>query len=123
MRLLRQLDRCRAYLPGLAERLDRPGAAFLDVDTGAAGIVIAMCRVHAGLRAVGLDISASAVTDCSPSIYLAIGTKRLDSGDNPYLDYSQVSPRLQQVCGPYTIAAGLAVYEQHLGLDPCDCPG
>lgn len=56
------LERCRAYLPGGLKRLDRPGAAFLDVGTGAAGIVIAMCRAHDGVRAVGLDISAAAVT-------------------------------------------------------------
>jgi predicted O-methyltransferase YrrM len=56
------LDRCGPYLPGLAERMEMPGAAFLDVGTGAAGAVIAMCRAHAGLRAVGLDISAPAVT-------------------------------------------------------------
>jgi hypothetical protein len=39
-----------------------------------------------------------------------------ECGDNPYLDYSQISPRLQQIRGPYTLAAGLAAYEQHLGL-------
>ena len=60
--VLSLLDRCRPYLPGLTERLDRPGAAFLDVGTGAAGAVIAMCRAHPGLRAVGVDISALAVT-------------------------------------------------------------
>jgi hypothetical protein len=37
-------------------------------------------------------------------------------GDNPYLDYSQLSPRLQKTRGPYAIAAGLAAYEHHLGL-------
>ena len=35
-------------------------------------------------------------------------------GDDPYLDYSQVLPRLQKIRGPYTIAAGLAAYEKHL---------
>jgi hypothetical protein len=45
-----------------------------------------------------------------------------ECGDNPYLDYSQVSPRLQQIRGPYPIAEGLAAYEQHLGLTTCDCP-
>jgi hypothetical protein len=44
-----------------------------------------------------------------------------ECGDNPYLDYSQISPRLQQIRGPYTIAEGLAAYERHLGLT-CDCP-
>ena len=46
-----------------------------------------------------------------------------ECGDNPYLDYSQISPRLQQIRGPYTIAEGLTAYEQHLGLGTCDCPG
>src|ERR1039457_3658506 len=39
-----------------------------------------------------------------------------DCGDNPRLDYSQVSPRLQWIRGPYSMAAGLAAYEQHLRL-------
>ena len=37
-------------------------------------------------------------------------------GDDPYLDYSQLSPRLQKIRGPYAIAAGVAAYEEHLGL-------
>jgi hypothetical protein len=37
-------------------------------------------------------------------------------GDHPYLDYREVSPRLQQIRGPYTMEAGLAAYEAHLGL-------
>ena len=45
-----------------------------------------------------------------------------ECGDNPRLGYSEVSPRLQQIRGPYTIAEGLAAYEQHLGLSICDCP-
>jgi hypothetical protein len=39
-----------------------------------------------------------------------------DCGDDPGLDYREVSPRLQLVRGPYPIAAGVAAYEQHLGL-------
>jgi hypothetical protein len=35
-------------------------------------------------------------------------------GDHPYLDYSQVSPRLQRLRGPRTLTAGLAAYEEHL---------
>ena len=38
-------------------------------------------------------------------------------GDHPYLDYSQIPPRLQQIRGPYTLEAGLAAYENHLGLE------
>jgi hypothetical protein len=38
-------------------------------------------------------------------------------GDHPYLDYSQVSPQLQRLRGPFnTIEAGLAAYDAHLGL-------
>jgi hypothetical protein len=40
-----------------------------------------------------------------------------DCGDYPDLDFSQVSPRLQRLRGPYnTIEAGLAAYHEHLGL-------
>jgi hypothetical protein len=37
-------------------------------------------------------------------------------GDHPYLDYSEISPRLQRICGPCTLHAGVAAYEKHLGL-------
>ncbi len=39
-------------------------------------------------------------------------------GDHPYLDYSEVSPRLQRIRGPYPMGEGLAVYAGHLGLVP-----
>ena len=39
-----------------------------------------------------------------------------DCGDDPDLDYSEISPRLQQVRGPYPIAAGVAAYERHVEL-------
>ena len=39
-----------------------------------------------------------------------------DCGDHPYLDYSEVSPELQRVRGPYPIADGIAAYEQHRRL-------
>ena len=65
------LENCRPYLPELSERLDQPGAAFLDVGAGAAGIVIAMCRAHVGLHAVGLDISEAAVTTAREQVAAA----------------------------------------------------
>jgi len=37
-------------------------------------------------------------------------------GDHPYLDYSEVAPRLQWLRGPRTLQAALAVYHKHLGL-------
>jgi len=39
-----------------------------------------------------------------------------ECGDHPYLDYSQISHRLQQIRGPYTMRESLAAYEKHLGL-------
>ena len=44
-------------------------------------------------------------------------------GDHPYLDYSQVFPRLQQIRGPHQIQAGLAASEQHRGLHQQPAPG
>ena len=43
---------------------------------------------------------------------------RCDCGDHPDLDYREVSPELQRIRGPCPIAAGVAVYAKHLGLDP-----
>jgi hypothetical protein len=37
-----------------------------------------------------------------------------DCGDNPYLDYSEISPRLQRLRGPYTLPEGVAAYQEHL---------
>ena len=39
-----------------------------------------------------------------------------DCGDDPDLDYREVSPRLQLVRGPYPIADGVTAYDQHLRL-------
>ena len=36
--------------------------------------------------------------------------------DHPDLDYSEVSPELQRVRGPYPIAADIATYQKHLRL-------
>jgi hypothetical protein len=37
-----------------------------------------------------------------------------DCGDDPGLDYRHVSPQLQQIRGPYPIAAGVAAYDKHV---------
>ena len=39
-----------------------------------------------------------------------------DCGDDPDLDYREVSPKLQLVRGPYPVADGVAAYEHHRGL-------
>lgn len=42
-------------LAGLAERLGRPGAAFLDVGTGVGALALGVLREWPGLRAVGIE--------------------------------------------------------------------
>jgi hypothetical protein len=42
-----------------------------------------------------------------------------ECGDHPYLDYSEISPRLQRIRGPYTMRAGLAAYKKHRSLTSC----
>jgi len=37
-----------------------------------------------------------------------------DCGDDPGLDYRDVSSPLQQIRGPYPIAAGIAAYNNHV---------
>jgi len=37
-----------------------------------------------------------------------------DCGDDPGLEYRQISPRLQLVRGPYALAVGVAAYEEHI---------
>jgi hypothetical protein len=39
-------------------------------------------------------------------------------GDNPYADYSEVSPQLQWLRGPFTLEAALEAYDKHLGPLP-----
>jgi hypothetical protein len=36
-------------------------------------------------------------------------------GDHRYLDYAEVSPRLQRIRGPYPLKAAVRAYEEHLG--------
>ncbi len=36
-------------------------------------------------------------------------------GDDPDLDYREVSPALRRIRGPYPVAAGVAAYGRHLG--------
>ncbi len=39
-------------------------------------------------------------------------------GDNPYVDYSEIPPRLQWLRGPRTLQAALEAYDKHLGPLP-----
>jgi hypothetical protein len=39
-----------------------------------------------------------------------------DCGDNLHLDYSEISPRLQRLRGPYPLPEGVMAYEAHLAM-------
>jgi len=39
-------------------------------------------------------------------------------GDNPYVDYAEIPPRLQCLRGPLTLEAALQAYDEHLGSSP-----
>jgi hypothetical protein len=39
-----------------------------------------------------------------------------DCGDDPGLDYCEVSPEFQRMRGPYLIAEGITAYREHVGL-------
>ena len=41
-----------------------------------------------------------------------------ECGDDPTLDYQQVSAELQQIRGPYTFSAGSAAFGQHAESHP-----
>ena len=41
-----------------------------------------------------------------------------DCGDDPDLDYREVSPELQRIRGTYTIAAGVTAYVKHVDVHP-----
>jgi hypothetical protein len=43
-----------------------------------------------------------------------------DCGDNPYLDYSETSPRLQPFRRPYPLHEGSTAYEAHLAMTTHD---
>jgi hypothetical protein len=41
-----------------------------------------------------------------------------DCGDDPDLDYREVSPELQRIRGPYPLRAGVTAYEEHVRQHP-----
>ena len=45
-----------------------------------------------------------------------------DCGDDPDLDYRDVSPGFQRIRGPYQLAAGVAAYDKHLKLNHEQAP-
>lgn len=41
-----------------------------------------------------------------------------ECGDDPDLDFREISPQLQRIRGPYRIATGVTAYLQHAGRHP-----
>jgi hypothetical protein len=66
------------------------------------------------LRRQPVRIVAGSIEDGYTDVFEVICC---DCGDDPYLDYSDVSARLQRLRGPYPLRAGLATYQEHLDED------
>jgi len=71
-------SRLTGVLDGLAERLDRPTASFLDVGVGVAALSIAMCRAFPRLRVVGLDVFDVPLAIARENVARAELTDRID---------------------------------------------
>src|SRR3978361_155071 len=56
MGIVQALLAAEARLPDLGERLQAPGARFLDVGTGTAWLAIGVAQSHPQLHVTGLDI-------------------------------------------------------------------
>jgi predicted O-methyltransferase YrrM len=65
-------------LDGLAERFGAPGAAFLDVGVGVAGLAIGLAQDWPGLRIVGIDVSQPALALARQNVALAELGDRID---------------------------------------------
>jgi precorrin-6B methylase 2 len=66
-RMIAMLD----AIPGLRERLARPGASMLDIGAGAAGLAIAMAQAFPELRVIGIEPSSEALTEARSAIAAA----------------------------------------------------
>jgi SAM-dependent methyltransferase len=80
----------------LAERMERPGAAALDVGTGVAAIAIALCRRFPELRVVGLEPAKAPMAEARRNVVAAgldrrieLRTQRVqDIGDEAAFDFA-----------------------------------
>jgi len=68
----------------------------------------------AGRPFCGASQSASWTASRKAAIPSAFEIICCDCGDDPGLDYRDVSPGLRRLRGPYPIAAGVAAYEKHV---------
>jgi predicted O-methyltransferase YrrM len=65
-------------LGDLAARLERPGAAALDVGTGVAGIALALCRRFPALRVVGLEPARAPMAEARRNVLAADMADRVE---------------------------------------------
>ncbi len=65
-------------LGDLAERMERPGAAALDVGTGVAAIAIALCRRFEHLRVVGLEPASAPLAEARRNVVAAGLEQRIE---------------------------------------------
>jgi SAM-dependent methyltransferase len=72
------VDQVIRSLDGLEEKLQKPGAAFLDVGTGVAAIAVAMCHQFPNLRAVGIDPHEPALAEARKNVQSAGLTDRIE---------------------------------------------
>lgn len=67
----RELAKVFPRLPGLQERLQSPGATFLDVGLGVGIVSIELCRIYPTLRVVGLEPGAAPAAEARRNIAAA----------------------------------------------------
>jgi 2-polyprenyl-3-methyl-5-hydroxy-6-metoxy-1,4-benzoquinol methylase len=67
----RELAKVFPLLPGLQERLQAPGATFLDVGVGVGIVSIELCRIYPALRVVGLEPSEAPAAEARRNIAAA----------------------------------------------------
>ncbi|MFN8061091.1 MAG: class I SAM-dependent methyltransferase [Vicinamibacterales bacterium] len=77
------LPRLLPLLDGLSNRLQTPGAAFLDVGTGVAKLALAMARVWPSLAVVGIDVWPPALAIARANIEEAGLQNRVEVREQP----------------------------------------
>lgn len=58
-------------IPGLRDRISRPGASLLDIGAGAAGLCVAFAQTFPDLRVIGIEPSAAALVEARATIAAA----------------------------------------------------
>lgn len=100
--------------PSAIKQADRPGTRTVPVDNPVQAVPVADWSAHgdtARLRRQPVRMVDGWMEGGYTELFELICPS---CGDHPCRDYSEVSPRLQRLRGPRTLAAGLAAYAEHL---------